>query len=184
MPRSRGLSTLVLSTFFVSGIAGLVYQVVWTRYLALFLGHTSYAVIAVLAAFMGGLALGNAWLGSVVDRMPRPLQFYAGLELGIGVFALLFPIYYELVHRGYVALLGMGTPHGMLRLGIQGLFAAATILIPTILMGATLPALTRFVTRSLSELRGRVATLYAINSTGAVVGVLLADWWWIPGLGL
>ncbi len=184
MPRSRGLSTLVLSTFFVSGIAGLVYQVVWTRYLALFLGHTSYAVIAVLAAFMGGLALGNAWLGSVVDRMPRPLQFYAGLELGIGVFALLFPMYYELVHRGYVALLGAWNPHGILRLGIQGVFAATTILIPTILMGATLPALTRFVTRSLSELRGRVAALYAINSAGAVVGVLLADWWWIPGLGL
>lgn len=184
MPRSRGLSTLVLSTFFVSGIAGLIYQVVWTRYLALFLGHTSYAVIAVLAAFMGGLALGNAWLGSKVDRMARPLQFYAGLELGIGVFALLFPLYHDLMHRGYVALLGVWNPHGILRLGIQGLFAAATILIPTILMGATLPALTRFVTRSLSELRGRVAALYAINSTGAVVGVLLADWWWIPGLGL
>ena len=184
MPRSRGLSTLVLSTFFVSGIAGLVYQVVWTRYLALFLGHTSYAVIAVLAAFMGGLALGNAWLGSKVDTMPRPLQFYAGLELGIGVFALLFPMYHDLVHRGYVALVGTWNPHGILRLGIQGAFASATILIPTILMGATLPALTRFVTRSLSELRGRVAALYAINSAGAVVGVLLADWWWIPGLGL
>ena len=77
--RARGLFGLILGSFFISGVAGLVYQVVWTRYLALFLGHTSYAVIAVLAAFMGGLALGNAWLGVVVDRSRRPLLFYAGL---------------------------------------------------------------------------------------------------------
>ncbi len=180
----RGLFALILGSFFVSGVAGLAYQVVWTRYLALFLGHTSYAVIAVLAAFMGGLALGNAWLGAVVDRLPRPLLFYAGLELGIGVFAVVFPTYYELVHQGFLAVVRAVEPTGFFRLTLQFLFASITILVPTVLMGATLPALTRFVTRSLAELRGRVAALYAINSSGAVVGVILADWWWIPRLGL
>ncbi|MBN9690069.1 MAG: fused MFS/spermidine synthase [Verrucomicrobia bacterium] len=182
--RARGLFALILATFFVSGVAGLVYQVVWTRYLALFLGHTSYAVIAVLAAFMGGLALGNAWLGSVVDRLPRPLLFYAGLELGIGVFAVLFPFYYDLVHSAFLGLVRMWSPTGLFRLAIQFFFASITILLPTVLMGATLPALTRYVTRSLAELRGKVAALYAINSSGAVAGVILADWWWIPNLGL
>lgn len=80
----------------LSGVAGLVYQVVWARYLALFLGHTSYAVVAVLVAFMGGLALGNAWLGRFADRLERPLALYAWLEIGIAAYALLFPVYFEI----------------------------------------------------------------------------------------
>ncbi|HRI12412.1 MAG TPA: fused MFS/spermidine synthase [Verrucomicrobiota bacterium] len=182
--RARGVFTLILGSFFVSGIAGLVYQVVWTRYLALFLGHTSYAVIAVLAAFMGGLALGNAWLGAKADRVTRPLLFYAGLELGISAFAAIFPAYYDLVHQAFLAVVRGLQPTGILRLSLQFIFAGLTILVPTVLMGATLPALTRFVTRSLAELRGKVAALYAINSSGAVLGVVLAEWWWIPSLGL
>src|SRR5216110_1083474 len=87
----------------ISGAAGLVYQVVWMRYLALFLGHTSYAVVAVLVAFMGGLAMGNAWLGARVDSLKRPLFFYALLELGIGLYAVVFPLYYPLIHSVYLA---------------------------------------------------------------------------------
>lgn len=175
---------VILGTFFLSGIAGLLYQVVWTRYLALFLGHTSYAVVAVLAAFMGGLALGNAWLGAVADRVRRPLLFYAGLELGIGLFALFFPVYYGLVEGVFLGVVRATQVEGAARLTVQFVCAAITILLPTVLMGATLPALTKFVTRSLAELRGKVAALYAINSTGAVVGIVLADWWWIPSFGL
>ena len=182
--RSKLAYILILGSFFFSGVAGLLYQVVWTRYLALFLGHTSYAVIAVLAAFMGGMALGNAWLGTVVDRVRRPLLFYAGLELGIGVFAIIFPAYYELVHRAFLSVVRTFAPAGAIRLALQFGFAGLTILLPTVLMGATLPALTKFVTRSLTELRGRVAALYAINSSGAVIGTIAADWWWIPSLGL
>lgn len=181
---SKLTQALILGSFFFSGVAGLLYQVVWTRYLALFLGHTSYAVVAVLAAFMGGLALGNAWLGAVADRVRRPLFFYACLELGIGAFALIFPVYYELVHGAFLTVVRAVEPSGMLRLALQFGFAGITILLPTVLMGATLPALTRFVTGSLSQLRGRVASLYAINSSGAVLGTLCTDWWAIPRLGL
>ncbi len=180
----RLLFAVILGTFFLSGVAGLLYQVVWTRYLALFLGHTSYAVIAVLAAFMGGLALGNAWLGAVADRVKRPLLFYAALEIGIGLFAVAFPRYYELVHGAFLGVVRGVQPTGLFRLSLQFGFAAISILLPAVLMGATLPALTRFVTRSLAELRGRVAALYAINSSGAVIGTILADWWLIPELGL
>src|SRR6185436_9259758 len=80
---ARWVSALVLVCFFVSGMAGLVYQTAWARYLGLFLGHTSYAVVAVLVAFMGGLALGNAWLGGRADRTRKPLALYAWLEIGI-----------------------------------------------------------------------------------------------------
>ncbi|NBP23261.1 MAG: hypothetical protein EBU81_01615, partial [Proteobacteria bacterium] len=181
---SRGVFWAILASFFVSGLAGLLYQVVWTRYLALFLGHTSYAVVAVLVAFMGGLAAGNALLGSKVDSLRRPLFFYACLEAGIGLYAVVFPGYFEAVHQGFLSVVRSIQPEGLSRLALQFLFAGITILLPTVLMGATLPVLTKFVTRSLSELRGKVAALYAINSAGAVVGIILADWWWIPALGL
>src|SRR6476659_5108279 len=89
---------------FLSGIAGLVYEIVWARYLALFLGHTSYAVVAVLVSFMGGLALGNALFGAVADRSAKPLALYAWLEIGIGLFALIFPAYDAYVHSSFVKL--------------------------------------------------------------------------------
>lgn len=180
----RWVFWLILGSFFVSGLAGLLYQVVWTRYLALFLGHTGYAVVAVLVAFMGGLALGNAWLGGRVDTVQRPLRFYAALEIGVGLYALIFPKYYELVHAGYLAVARSVGWSGAGLLAIKFIFAGFAILPPTVLMGATLPALTRYVTRSLAELRGKVAALYAINSSGAVLGVIVADWWWIPSMGL
>src|SRR5438552_6890626 len=102
--QSKAVFGLVTFCFFASGMAGLIYQIAWARYLALFLGHTSYAVVAVLVAFMGGLALGNVWLGTRADRSPRPLAFYGWLEIGIGVYALIFPFYFEFCHARYVGL--------------------------------------------------------------------------------
>jgi spermidine synthase len=181
---SRFVSTLVLACFFASGLAGLVYEIVWTRYLALFLGHTSYAVVAVLVAFMGGLALGNACLGRWADRVRNPLALYAWLEIGIAIYALIFPWHYALCHRAFVSVARSWQPEGGFMLALKFAFSLLTVLLPTVLMGGTLPALARFVTNTLSELRQRVATLYAINSAGAALGCVVADFWWIPALGL
>lgn len=180
----RAVFAIVLFCFFVSGVAGLVYQVAWARYLSLFLGHTSYAVVAVLVAFMGGLALGNAWFGVRADRSRQPLAVYGWLELAIGVYAILFPTYYEICHEIFVQLARETQPGSNALLALKFLFSLATILFPTFLMGATFPVLTRFVTRALSELREKVAALYALNSAGAVAGALIADFWWIPSWGL
>lgn len=181
-------SRLVLLTaifcLLVSGAAGLVYQVVWMRYLSLFLGNTSYAVVAVLVAFMGGLALGNAWLGTRADRMRRLLAMYGWLEIGIAVYALLFPFYYDLCHQSYIGLARNLEPGRAGLLALKFLFSLLTILIPAVLMGGTLPVMTKLVTRSLGELRERVSTLYFINSLGAVLGCFLADFWLIPTVGL
>ncbi len=184
MPNGKTISRVVTACFFISGVAGLIYQLAWSRYLALFLGHTSYAVVAVLVAFMGGLALGNAWLGSVVDRSRRPLAFYAWLEIGIAIYAFLFPYYFEICHNYYVVLARSFSAGESTLLILKFVFSLFLVLIPTAMMGATFPALTRFVTRSINELRGKVAWLYCINSLGAVVGCFVADYWWIPRFGL
>ena len=181
---ARLLFAVAAFCLFISGAAGLVYEIVWARYLALFLGHTSYAVVAVLVAFMGGLALGNIWLGTRADRSPRPLAFYGWLEIGIGVYALIFPFYFDFCHARYVGLAHRWEPGSGGLLVLKFAFSLLTILLPAILMGGTLPVLTRLVTRSLGELRGRVAALYFINSAGAVAGCVLADFWWIPAAGL
>ena len=181
-------SVLLLPTaifcLLISGAAGLVYQVAWMRYLSLFLGHTSYAVVAVLVAFMGGLALGNAWLGARADQVQRPLALYAWLEIGIAGYAVFFPYYYDWCDEAYVGLARSWQLGGAGLLGLKFGFSLLTILLPTVLMGGTLPVMTKLVTRSLGELRKRVSTLYFINSLGAVVGCFLADFWWIPSIGL
>lgn len=181
---TRWVLPTVALCLILSGIAGLAYQVAWARYLALFLGHTSYAVVAVLVAFMGGLALGNAWIGRYADRVPRPLALYAWLEFAIALYAVLFPFYFEFCRDAYIPLARRFAEGSTALLALKFAFSFALILIPTTLMGGTLPVLTRLVTRSLRELRGRVANLYFLNSAGAVLGVAIADFWWIPGFGL
>src|SRR6185295_51946 len=83
--RRPAFSLLLGALFFVSGFIGLVYEVIWAKYLALLLGSTAYAQVGVLAVFMGGLAAGSIVWGSIVDRAARPLAIYGALEIGIGV---------------------------------------------------------------------------------------------------
>ncbi len=165
-------------------MAGLIYEIVWARYLALFLGQTSYAIIMVLTTFMTGLALGSFWLGRRADLTPRPLALYGWLEVGIGGFALVFPWYYSACHKTFVALAAGLTPGWFGLLALKCFFSLLAILLPTMLMGGTLPVLAKFLTRSMPDLRGKVAKLYAINSAGAVLGCLLADFWLLHAIGL
>ena len=183
-PTARLVFSVVMFCLFVSGLAGLVYEIVWARYLGLFLGQTSYAVIAVLVAFMGGLALGNAWLGRQADRAPRPLALYAWLEIGVGVYALAFPSYYTLCENLYLGLARHVPAGSATLLALKFLFSLLTIFLPAVLMGGTLPVVTKLVTRSLGELREKVAALYFINSAGAVAGCWVADYWLVPVFGL
>src|SRR6266851_4517563 len=113
---------------FLSGAAGLVCEVVLARYLALFLGHTGYAMVAVLAVFMGGLALGNLWLGGRADRIGRPLALYGWLEIGIGACGLAFPLYYPAGHHLFATMAGGWQPGGTGLLTLKFAFSALAIL--------------------------------------------------------
>jgi len=96
---------LIFALFFLSGISGLVYQIVWTRMLVLVFGNTLLATSTVLSAFMGGLAAGSYVAGRYIDSRPRPLvKLYAWLEAGIGLFALVFPLLLALATPIYSAL--------------------------------------------------------------------------------
>jgi spermidine synthase len=177
-----------LVCFFLSGFAALLYQTVWTRQFALVFGTADLAVATVLAAYMGGLALGAALAARFVARVSRPLLTYAALELLIAVSALLVPV----ALRGATALavlcFGSGdAPPSATGLTLALFYLGATfaiVLVPTACMGATLPLLARLVVRSDADLGARVGTLYAMNTAGAVAGAAVAAFALLPSVGL
>jgi spermidine synthase len=173
---------LFLALYAASGAAALVYEVTWTRLLTLQLGHTVAAASTVLAAFMGGLAIG-AWAIGTMAQSHRsnnwPLRTYATLELAIAVVAFLLP----LALRAAVPALKWAYADGdaPLRFDIIRLaFCLGLVGLPAIAMGATYPIATRWYAASAAD-AGR---LYAMNTTGAAAGALGAGFWLIPALGL
>src|SRR6185369_9769959 len=94
-----GAGIMILFLFFCSGVTALIYEVVWSKYLALMLGSTIYAQTVVLAVFMGGLALGNRLIGARSDLLAQPLAGYGGLEVAIGLYAFGFDGIYHLADR-------------------------------------------------------------------------------------
>src|SRR5262245_31370672 len=142
---------LLLGCFLLSGFAALLYQTVWTRELAFVFGTSELAVAAVLAAYMGGLALGSAAAARIAARVRHPVRAYGWIELGIAVSALLVPAAIAAVEALYVALLGGASelPDGAVGAGalLQLVGAGAVLLIPTALMGATLPLLAGWAVR-------------------------------------
>jgi spermidine synthase len=177
------LQAVVLLVFFVSGAAALVYEVVWTRSLTLVFGVTTYATATVLATYMGGLALGSWYFGRWIDRGRHPLRVYAGLELGIGLYALLVPVFFDAVQPAYVLLHQADLPAPVFAL-LRALMMGGVLLVPTTLMGGTFPVLVRFFVASRGQVGGATGLLYAFNTAGAVAGCVLAGFVLIAEFGL
>ena len=178
----------VVACFVLSGFAALLYQTAWLRQFSLVFGTSELAVAAVLAAYMGGLAAGAAVAGRYLARVRRPVLVYGVLEGGIAIFALAVPPLLGAASAGYVAVLGgQPAPPDAATLG-QPLFylavAFVVLALPTGLMGATLPLLTRHAVKNNRELGPRVALLYATNTAGAVGGTITAAFFLLPALGL
>lgn len=165
-----------------SGFAGLGYQIVWTKQSALWLGHDAPAVFAVVAAFFGGLALGALLLGQRIENSPRPALWYAGCELLIAVWSLVLALCMSPFSNMLLDIIGLQpTPLWQWIVAFCGTFF---ILLPaTAAMGATLPAMERITALMYSEQRS-IASLYASNTLGAVIGVLAIAFWLIPQVGL
>ncbi len=185
LPLKGYAMTLLLWLLLVaSGAAGLIYEILWVRQLALIFGVSSFAIATVLAVFMGGLALGSALFGRWVDRGQRPLRWYAALEIGIGVWGLLSPLGLAALDPIYIALYPAIRSAEWVGVLLKFLLAAAVLLPPATLMGGTLPVLSRFVVRRLGEVGWRVGTLYASNTVGAVLGCFLAGFVLVAAMGV
>ncbi|MCZ6778578.1 MAG: fused MFS/spermidine synthase [Acidobacteria bacterium] len=169
--------------FFLSGATGLIYEVVWLRMLGLVFGHTVHAVTAVLAAFMGGLALGSALFARRAARMRNLIRAYGWLEIGIGISAALIPTLLGGTTALYLYLQGLfGFSYSTFSF-VQFLIVFALLVVPTTLMGGTLPILSQALGRREGSVGRLVGTLYGVNTFGAVVGVVLAGYLFIPALG-
>src|SRR5713101_17455 len=181
--KDLGGSGIIVLCFFLSGATGLVYQVVWLRVLGLVFGHTVYATTTVLAAFMAGLALGSLLAARRMPKLQRLIAVYGWLEIGIGACCALLPIALENAPPLWVALSnGLGLHYRGLLL-VEFVLAFALLVVPTTLMGATLPVLSQALVAGGDKGRREVGMLYAINTFGAVLGVALAGYVLLPALG-
>jgi predicted membrane-bound spermidine synthase len=169
---------------FVSGAAALIYQVVWVRQLLLIVGTTAAAVTTVLSVFMAGLGLG-AWLfGAAADQSRVPLRLYGYLEIGIGLYALLLPVLIAASMPPYVGLARHLAGQPDILLPVRVVLGFLLLLVPTVLMGGTLPVLVRHVARSLERFGADLGILYSMNLMGGVAGSLAAGFALIHAFGV
>src|SRR6266581_4208675 len=172
--------------FFLSGATGLIYELLWVRVLYQSFGSTIQSVTTVVAAYMGGLGLGAWLLGRRADRSPRPAVLYGWLEIAIGVFGIISPLVLALAHWAYIGIAGaLGLEGGAVTVALRFGLAALVLLIPTTLMGGTLPVLTRAL---MGEDRGLLkpwlGRLYGLNTLGAMTGTALAGFFLIEFVGV
>jgi spermidine synthase len=177
---------LLLLCFLLSGFAALLYQTAWTREFSFIFGTSEIAVAVVLAGYMGGLAVGSAIAARLAPRIRRPVLAYGVLELGIALSALAIPRGLQALTAAYVAVFShdLPTEPGALATGFRLAGAFLLMLIPTGLMGATLPLLARHAVRRDEEIGPRIGALYAINTAGAIGGTVVAAFLLLPALGL
>ncbi|MFQ5521665.1 MAG: fused MFS/spermidine synthase, partial [Candidatus Methylomirabilia bacterium] len=174
----------ILACFFLSGATGLIYEVLWIRALGLVFGHTVFAITTVLTAFMAGLGLGSFLFGRLADRRRDLLRLYGILEGGIGLYCLGIPLLLSTVEAIHLVL------YRSLHLSFYAFSLAQfgltflILVVPTTLMGATLPILSRFFVREEATLGRRVGLLYALNTLGAVLGAALAGYFLLPSFGM
>ena len=172
----------ILLLFFVSGACGLIYEVLWARLLTLSFGVTVLAAATVIAAFMGGLALGSYLFGRWADRYRLGLRTFALLQVGIALYALAFPTLLRVAEVLFAPFYHWQLPPTIFHV-TRFLVTFLLLLVPTTLMGGTLPVLVRVVCRQVEAVGWRVGVLYGTNTAGAVVGCALAGFWMAAALG-
>ncbi|HEY3235597.1 MAG TPA: fused MFS/spermidine synthase, partial [Polyangiaceae bacterium] len=191
-PRRQWIFGVLLLLFTVSGATGLIDQVCFSKYFGYIVGSTAYAVSAVLAAFMTGLALGAHFGGRYSSRVERPLVAYGAAELAVAGAIAVSPGAFFLLTPLYVALARIA-PNSLTTLSVvRWLLALLVVVVPTTAMGATLPLLSRIIAHGRGQSaegagkirERRLAALYAANTLGGALGALLCAYWILAALGL
>jgi spermidine synthase len=179
-----GLLLVLAILFFLSGTSALIYQVLWLRLLGLVFGVTVYAASTVWAVFMAGLAVGSVIGGRAADRVRRPLVWLGIAEALIGVTALATPFALDLLQGAYAAVHPSLNSSPVTLTIVRLAMSFAVLIVPSALMGATLPLVVKSSLREVEGLGGRVGVLYATNTAGAIGGSLLAGLVLIPRAGI
>ena len=186
--RSQSISTTqhaaALICFFLSGFAGLIYEVTWIRQSALLFGSTTFAVSAVLAVFFFGLAIGAYLFGRIGQQTPRPLTLFAHIEIGLALLALITPFTFDLADLLYGIAYRNLTDYTIFLFSTRLILVAFVILPSTILMGGTLPLFCRQYAHDNNKIAHSVGLLYGINTLGAALGCAATGFILLPNLGL
>ena len=175
------LRKLLLISFAFSGMAALIYEIVWIRPIQFVLGSTVYTVSIILAAFMGGLALGSWLISKKIHKIGNLPKTYALMELGIGLYGVLLISIFNLLPKAYRIIYELSGNFYLFEF-VQFLIIFLIILIPTTLMGATFPIIAAFYTKD--NIGKSVGEIYSINTLGAIIGSLLVGFFLIPTLGI
>lgn len=173
----------VIGIFVISGMAGLIYEVVYAKALAVTFGSTALASYTVLATYMGGMAIG-AWMGGyVADQSRNSLQIYAFCEATIGLYAATTPVLFNIIQNIYVFFsLDKAPDSGSLTLLRIGL-GTICLGLPTLLMGATMPLMFKYLRGLGVSSRSAIAPLYGANVAGAAIGSIIASYFILPAVG-
>ncbi len=174
----------LLVLFFISGFAGLIYEVLFARILALTFGGQATATYTVLAVYMGGMALG-AWLGGkIAQKRADTVLLYAYCELGIALYCIATPFWFGMIKSLYVTWAGDLPADAEILVVLRVALGSLALLLPTVLMGMTLPLLMKSFNRFQQSCGQSVAVLYGANTLGAALGALLAGYLILPFLGI
>jgi spermidine synthase len=180
----RWTGPLILTFLLFSGTCGLIYEILWMKMLTLVIGNTVFSITTVLTAFMGGLALGSFLAGRLEDKIKNPLRIYGLLEGGIGAYALLVPFLIVATEPLFRFIYQNVNPSfygfSLLRFFVCGII----LLVPTTLMGATLPVISKYFVKRQTHLGWTVSKIYGVNTFGAVLGSFAAGFILIPRLGI
>jgi predicted membrane-bound spermidine synthase/tetratricopeptide (TPR) repeat protein len=147
-------------------------------------GNTTYAIATVLSAFMAGLAIGSYWFGKIADRGKNDFLLYGLLEAGVGVYGFLVPWFFVGAQKVYGPIFSLNESQPFLFNLFLFFLSFVLLVFPTLLMGATLPVLSRFYVRSFAQFGRRVGDLYATNTLGAVIGCAMGGFFLIPVYGM
>ena len=168
--------------FILSGFSGLIYEVVFSKELALIFGSSSIATYTVLATYMGGMTLGAA-LGGMFNPK-RPLMAYIACEMLIGVYCIITPFLFKFIQEIYLHLATGLPPDASVLIFYRLALGCILLLPPTLLMGATMPLLLAYCREKRGQINMAVANPYAANTIGAALGALLAGYYILPAMGI
>jgi spermidine synthase len=184
MKPDNGMERLILILFFLSGFCGMIYVIAWMQGLRYFLGPPLLSIISVLTIFLGGLALGSYLSGRFIDNRPDPLKIYGLLEGALGTYALMLPwlihwaaLIYKVIYQN------IRSPFHVSFL-FRYLLCTLILLIPSILIGAIWPVISRLLVQKIENLGWTMGKIYGINIMGGSVGALTAGLFFLPHFGV